>query len=116
MQASLFLGEAPRTLVAETNGMPCPPPPRARRDDPQTSIDAGDSAAELARRHYLVLAESLRTHGPQTIHELAASTGLTHVQAARRLPEERSLFALVPDVTRKSPAGRACRVWKLVGA
>jgi predicted ArsR family transcriptional regulator len=64
--------------------------------------------------HYDAIHSALVQAGPQTIHELAQQTRLTHVQVARRLPEMRGR-AVVTAQTRPGPAGRKCRVWRACG-
>lgn len=62
---------------------------------------------------------SLRNHGPQTIHELATTTGLDAVQVARRMPEIKGpdQYAGVArnGQRRDSPSGHPCAVWAFIG-
>lgn len=89
-------------------------PPRARRDDPVTSQLAAQQAKQLAHDHRTKILDALAVRDG-TIYELAAATGLTHVQVARRMPElqDAKRARLKPDETRDSPSGRACRVWEI---
>jgi hypothetical protein len=100
-QLSIF--EHPRERVAVD-------PPRARREDPVTSQLAAAQADELSNAHYAQIRAALAAADGCTIHEIAALTGLTHVQVARRMKEMRGVIA-TPE-TRPSPSGRPCRVWK----
>lgn len=106
-QLSLALSDTtpePRRPILTTGN---PPEARARRDDPGTSHAAAQRVDEFAREHQERIYAALAT--PGTIHELAARTGLTHVQVARRLPEMRNVHPT--DDKRPSPNGRPCRVW-----
>jgi predicted ArsR family transcriptional regulator len=88
-------------------------PPRARRDDPSTSQLAAAQAVKLAQDHHAKIKGALEKRDG-TIYELAAATGLTHVQVARRMPELQAAgdIAVVATETRASPSGRQCRVWR----
>ena len=86
---------------------------RARRDDPVTSHQAAARVAEFAHAHQAVIVGSLMSQGAGTIYEIAARTGLDHVQVARRMPELEALQVARPTAeTKPSPKGRACRVWE----
>jgi hypothetical protein len=86
---------------------PGPGPAAGRHDIP----DRAEAAAALHGEHCDAIRVALRDYGPQTIHELAACTGLTHVQIARRLPESPALFQPTAAL-RAGPSGRRCRVWR----
>jgi predicted ArsR family transcriptional regulator len=65
------------------------------------------------RDHYAKILDALERHDG-TIYEIAAATGLTHVQVARRMPELEAMAKVTTtDETRASPSGRGCRVWDL---
>jgi len=74
---------------------------------------AAAGPGERRRDHVEAIHAALAACGPQTIHELAARTLLTHVQVARRLPEM-SGQAEVTSELRPGPQGRRCRVWRVV--
>ena len=84
-------------------------PLRARKRDPDTSKSAAQSVSAFEADHFNRIRDAL-VGAPATIHELAARTGLDHVQIARRLPE--ASWAIPTAETRLGPSGRACRVWK----
>jgi hypothetical protein len=88
---------------------------RARSRDPETSHRAAAKAVSFAHGHYALIIGSLGLHGPQTIYELAANIGLTHVQVARRLPEITEVVCRTGK-TRPGPTGRDCGVWDLKSA
>lgn len=73
-----------------------------------------DSGAGATRRrdHVEAIHAALAACGPQTIHELAARTRLTHVQVARRLPEMHGQAEVTSEL-RAGPQGRRCRVWRI---
>jgi hypothetical protein len=87
---------------------------RARSSDPETSHAAARKAVNFAHGHYAKIIGALKLFGPQTIYELAANTGLTHVQVARRMPELSEVVCRTEE-TRPSPTGNPCRVWRLKG-
>jgi len=80
--------------------------------------------AQGAHRHRVVVLTCLLLFGGQTIHQIAARTGLTHVQVARRTAElhdhktieriEVGTYDGKPRYqTRNSPSGRPCCVWRV---
>jgi hypothetical protein len=93
-------------------------PPRARRRDPRTSHAAAAQVQEFAGGHYLTILWRLRLHGPQTVSEIAAGTGMAEQQINKRLPE----MAVAGSVsvatvagrplTRRGASGRLQRVWQ----
>ena len=86
---------------------------RARRDDPVTSHQAAARVVEFAHAHQAVIVGSLMSQGSGTIYEIAARTGLDHVQVARRMAELEALQVARPTAeTKPSPKGRPCRVWE----
>lgn len=89
---------------------------RARAADPETSHQAAKRVIDFASGHYALILKALEEHPyGGTIYEVSSWTGLTHVQVARRAAElhDERLIAPLDDVTRRSPSGRACRVWVL---
>jgi predicted ArsR family transcriptional regulator len=93
---------------------PFPPyaAPRARNDDPSTSHAAAERVDEFSHKHYaLILADLKRCYG--TIYQIAAATGLSHVQVARRMPELQKLGKVETSGFADGPTGRRCRVWWL---
>lgn len=87
---------------------------RARGSDPETSHESAARLPNFAHGHYALILGSLKLDGEQTIYELARSTGLTHVQVARRTAELHDAgYARPSGDTRESPTGRNCRVWRL---
>lgn len=94
-------------------------PIRARRADPSTSQHAADLVREFEGEHFSKILKAVND-APGTIYEIAAATGLTHVQVARRMNElEQATRVRVQrdeqgsEVKRPSPSGRPCRVWEI---
>lgn len=105
-QAALDFSGAP---VA--TGYPVPSAPRARRTDPDTSLEAGGRASAFSRQHADIIVAALRKIGEGTIYAIADACTLTAVQVARRLPEHKELFE--PTGERgPTPTGKG-RVWRL---
>lgn len=85
---------------------------RTRAVDPDTSFDAAKSMREGSAVHCALILNALKTMGPASASQLAARTGLTQIQVARRLPDlEREGKAKPTEQTRKTASGRAERVW-----
>lgn len=90
---------------------------RARRTDPHTSHEAAQRVT-FAAAHYRAIkgAFGQAEHygdGTATIYQIAAASGLTHVQVARRLPEMQSAGLVEPTgTTAPGPTGRQCRLWR----
>jgi predicted ArsR family transcriptional regulator len=65
-----------------------------------------------AQRYLSIL---MKRPQPGTIYEIAGRSGLDHVAVARRISELRDKMKLVVDsgLTRPSPKGRACTVWRI---
>ena len=84
------------------------PEPRtlARRSDPSTSHAAAKRASRVAPNHRNIITAALE-HGPATIYDLAARTGLSHVQIARRLPECEQIGTAHPTDQKRD----GCRLW-----
>lgn len=85
---------------------------RARRSDPETSHEAAAKARDFAGGHYALIRLALIEHGPATIHEIAARTGLDVHQVARRTAEMNGVMIERTSDKRPSPAGRGCYVWR----
>jgi hypothetical protein len=84
----------------------CDPPPRARRRDPSTSHAAAKRAAGVTVDHRNRIMAVLDQ--PQTIYEIGARAGLSHVQVARRMKELQDLGRAEPTEQRRD----GCRTWK----
>lgn len=92
--------------------------PRSRSTDPVTSVDAGRSV-NLEGSQYFVL-EVLAVWGPFADHELNGFVrehgyGSWSEQRLRSARSELVEAGLVVDtgVTRKTPSGRAAKVWEV---
>ncbi len=84
----------------------------ARSTDPETSRQAARGAHEFAGAHIGIVLACLKTHGPQTIDEIAKRTALTSVQVARRTSDMHKRGLAEPTgATRLSASGRRERVW-----
>ena len=85
---------------------------RTRAADPDTSYNAAVSMRSAASVHCSLILNALKTMGPASASQLAARTGLTQVQIARRLPDlEREGKAKPTEQIRKTASGRTERVW-----
>lgn len=58
-----------------------------RARDPLSSVLAAERTPQFAGGHCARIIDCLKRFGPATAHELQQRTGLTVVQADRRLPE-----------------------------
>jgi predicted ArsR family transcriptional regulator len=89
--------------------------PASRRTDPITSKLAAESAKQLQQRHCALILEALRRHGPSGKDRLAAYTGLTGPQVARRTFELGEIGKIkLTGESVASNAGRPERVWRAV--
>jgi len=87
---------------------------RVRRTDPVTSKIAAQTVEQMAPAHEVRIVYALRRYGPLTGHEIADAVALTYQQVSKRLPElERGGHVVPTGETRKSPAGRPSRVWRI---
>lgn len=88
--------------------------PRARSDDPITSFEAADSIKEAAAKHYQVICDCLKEHGPLGKDGIASLCGLDGNQVARRMKEMKvmGLVFLTGKVV-KSNSGRNEREWTI---
>ncbi len=105
----------PRKIVAiSCVELPAPTNvPRARNTDPATCKQAAHSVRSVASDHHLRIIGAL--YMPATATEIAAATGLTMVQCARRLPELQALKLVRPTgKTRATASGRQSREWERV--
>ena len=88
--------------------------PRARRRDPATSHLAAKSL-NSAYAHMSRIHEALLAHGPAGKDTIAALTGLSPAQVARRLPEMRLLGLVgLTGQTVQSASARAEREWQAI--
>jgi transcription initiation factor IIE alpha subunit len=86
---------------------------RVRREDPITSYQAADSIKEVAPKHFKIILEALKEHGPMGKDGIASKTGLNPNAVARRLPELQKLdLVTTTGKTVKSLSGREEREWK----
>ena len=94
----------------------------ARRTNPKTSKDAAGRVRDFAHAHREQILNALRDHAEGlTVHEIASYTRLDAHAIGKRMNELEAagLVYVVVDVfgsemTRKSPSGRAARVWQLM--
>jgi hypothetical protein len=88
-------------------------PPRARRNDPETSKEAGRHAPTT--KHYDSILEALNQFGPMGCHGIALVTELDPAQVFRRMSELQKIGAvcLTGDKV-SSPSSRAEREWEAV--
>jgi predicted transcriptional regulator len=86
--------------------------PRVRESDPITSFEAADSIAESASKHWNVICDCLKEHGPLGKDGIARLTGLDGNQVARRM-NEMKVMGLVSLTGKKvkSNSGRNEREW-----
>jgi predicted transcriptional regulator len=86
---------------------------RVRSEDPITSYQAADSIKEVAPKHFKIILEALKEHGPMGKDGIASKTGLNPNAVSRRLPELQKLDLVAPTGrTVKSLSGREEREWK----
>ena len=86
---------------------------RARREDPITSYQAAESIKEVAPKHFQIILEALKEHGPMGKDGIASKTGLNPNAVARRLPELQKIdLVTTTGKTVKSLSGREEREWK----
>ena len=86
---------------------------RVRSEDPITSYQAADSIKEVAPKHFIIILEALKEHGPMGKDGIASKTGLNPNAVSRRLPELQKLDLVAPTGrTVKSLSGREEREWK----
>ena len=87
--------------------------PRARNEDPITSVEASDKV-DFSVEHYDIILECLIKYGPLGKDGIASRTRLDGNQVARRLSEMAKLdFIETTGQTVKSNAGRSEREWRL---
>lgn len=86
---------------------------RVRSEDPITSYQAADQIKEVAPKHFKIILEALKEHGPMGKDGIAQKVGLNPNAVARRLPELQKLDLAAPTGrTVKSLSGREEREWK----
>jgi hypothetical protein len=87
--------------------------PRARKEDPITSIEASDKV-DFSGEHYDIILGCLTKHGPLGKDGIAFRTFLNGNQVARRLSEMSKLgFIELTGETVKSNSNRKEREWRL---
>lgn len=94
----------------------------ARRRGPATSKAAAGRVREFAQAHRDQILQALRDH-PEglTVHEIASFTRMDAHAVGKRMNElqaDAMVYVAIDvfgqEVTRKSPSGRAARVWLLM--
>lgn len=86
-----------------------------RAHDPLSSVLAAERATQFAGGHCARILDCLQRFGPATAHELQQRTGLTVVQADRRLPELlKSGKARVVQFNGEDLMRGGARVWEAV--
>jgi hypothetical protein len=87
--------------------------PRARKEDPITSVEATDKI-DFAGEHYDIILGCLTKYGPLGKDGIALRTNLDGNQVARRLSEMSTLgFIELTGETVKSNSNRKEREWRL---
>lgn len=97
----------------------------ARRDNPTTSHQAAERVRDFAAEHHETIRRVLKLRGTNglTVHEIAAFCALDAHAIGKRMAELEAAgeveTRVVPGTgavqTRKTPSGRAARVWFLKG-
>jgi len=87
--------------------------PRARKEDPITSVEASDKV-DFSGEHYDIILECLKKYGPLGKDGIASRSNLDGNQVARRLSEmgKLHLIELTGNYV-KSNANRDEREWRL---
>jgi hypothetical protein len=86
--------------------------PRVRADDPITSFEAADSVEDMTAKHWNVICDCLKEHGPLGKDGIASLTGLDGNQVARRMNEMKVMgMVFLTGKTVKSNSGRNEREW-----
>jgi predicted transcriptional regulator len=86
--------------------------PRVRADDPITSFEAADSVKDMTAKHWNVICECLKEHGPLGKDGIARLTGLDGNQVARRMNEMKVMnMVFLTGKTVKSNSNRNEREW-----
>lgn len=86
--------------------------PRARSNDPLTSIEAAELATELAKQHGRATVACLKKYGAMGKDGIAEKSGLQPMQVARRLHElEIEGYIRLTGRTVKSKSNRNEREW-----
>ena len=86
---------------------------RARKGDPHTSHEAGDSMPpEVLGKQYTEILRVLKEHGPGTMHDIKQYTHLRLDQIHKRLPEMEDInLVWRPGETAPGPSNRKCKIW-----
>jgi hypothetical protein len=86
--------------------------PRVRATDPVESFEAADSIVESASKHWNLISDCLKEHGPLGKDGIAGLTGLDGNQVARRMNEMKVMnMVFLTGKTVKSNSGRNEREW-----
>lgn len=87
----------------------------ARRNDPQTSVDAAQRAAQFApKQHERIVAAFKLLGRPAGAHEIAEVANMTQVQVCKRLPEmQRSGLVKPTGEVRPTGWGGSERIWRM---
>jgi predicted transcriptional regulator len=86
--------------------------PRVRASDPITSFEAADSVEAMTAKHWNVIADCLKEHGPLGKDGIARFTGLESNQVARRMSEMKAMnMVFLTGNKVKSNSGRNEREW-----
>jgi predicted ArsR family transcriptional regulator len=88
----------------------------ARKTDPVTSHLAAARVREFTESHRQMILRCLDDHGPCTVDEIAALTGMESQAVNKRLPELQRFGVAYPveGLLRPSDSGRMARVWGVV--
>jgi hypothetical protein len=86
--------------------------PRVRATDPVESFEAADSVKNMSEKHWNVISECLKEHGPLGKDGIAKLTGLDGNQVARRMNEMKVMnMVFLTGNKVKSNSGRKEREW-----
>jgi predicted transcriptional regulator len=86
--------------------------PRVRATDPVESFEAADSVENMTAKHWNVICNCLKEHGPLGKDGIAGLTGLDGNQVARRMNEMKVMgMVFLTGKTVKSNSGRNEREW-----
>lgn len=90
------------------------PPPRARRNDPETSRDAARSMIGPAAEHANRVLSALRELGEAGAEQIGERCGMEPYAVRKRLPELAAVGLCEPThMTRITRSGRKERIWRV---
>lgn len=94
--------------------LPFDPHKLRRNEDPDTSDAAAHSVGEVRGRHFVVILQTLESHGPLTTEEISGRSSLGYHAVARRMREllEAGRVRLTGE-RRKNRSGRQALVWEV---